>query len=69
MQVYPLIADVGEGGDVLGPAHVAQAGQLGLHILKGVGHDAHPGQLLGVELDVLVVDVEDAVLELVQGRM
>ena len=62
-----VVADVGQGGDKLAPVHVAQAGQLGGHEVQGIGHHAHTGQLLRVQLDVLVVDVEYLVLELVQG--
>ena len=58
--------DIGQRGNILAPVHIAVAGQLGGHVVQGVGHDAVVIELVLVDLDVLEVDVEDLVLELIQ---
>ena len=62
-----VVADVGQRRYVAAPVHIAQAGQLGAHVVQRIGHGAHLAQLLGEELDILVMDMENLVLKFVDG--
>lgn len=37
-----VVADIGQGGDVLAPIHVAEAGELRGHEIQRIGHHARP---------------------------
>ena len=67
MQVFALVADVGQRRYVAAPAHSRASGQLGAHVVQRIGHGAHLAQLLGEELDILVMDMENLVLKFVDG--
>ncbi len=62
-----IIADVVERGDVGAPVHIAETRDLRAHVLQRIRQHAHLFKLLGIQLDVLEVDVEQLVLELMHG--
>ena len=58
-----VVADIGQGGDVLAPIYVAEAGELRGHEIQRIGHHADLMQLFGEELDIFIMYVENLVFD------
>ena len=61
----PAVADVVQSRDKGAPVHIAQPRDLRRHVVQRIGQHAALLQLLGIELDILEVDVEEPVFELI----
>ena len=61
----PVVADVGESGDILAPIYITQTGQLWTHKIQRIAHNSHTVETITIQFDVFDVDVEDLILELI----